>query len=37
MRKLTTEIVEQLGNQHKVTQAEAKKAAREQVGFNLSG
>lgn len=37
LRKLATETVEQLANQHKATQAEMKKNAREQVGFNLSG
>ena len=29
--------MEQNSNQHKLTQAEAKVAAREQVGFNLAG
>ncbi len=29
--------MEQNSNQHKTTQAEAKTAAREQVGFNLAG
>ena len=29
--------MEQNSNQHDLTQAEAKKQAREQVGFNLAG
>jgi hypothetical protein len=37
LRKLATEIMEQNSNQHKLSQAEAKNAAREQVGFNLAG
>ncbi|ORX41083.1 hypothetical protein BD324DRAFT_678476 [Kockovaella imperatae] len=37
LRKLAAEIMEQNSNQHGLTQAEAKKQAREQVGFNLAG
>ncbi|WRT70644.1 uncharacterized protein IL334_007642 [Kwoniella shivajii] len=37
LRKLATEIMEQNSNQHNLTQAAAKAAAREQIGFNLAG
>jgi hypothetical protein len=37
LRKMAAEIMDHNSNQHKLTQTEAQKWAREQVGFNLAG
>ena len=37
LRKLAAEIMDHNSNQHRLTQSEAKIAAREQVGFNIAG